>query len=88
MTKASAAHVPPLPRKLARASDEVLLARLEEIAAERERLDALLNERLAIFGALVERGVTHVKIASHAKVTKMAVAFALRPPETRRGKAK
>lgn len=91
----AADHVPPLPSRFSGLSDEELLDALEVLADDtagaKARYDQLLADRLAVFGELSDRGVTQKAMAERAKVTPMAVAFVLRPPERRRstpGKAK
>lgn len=88
----SADHVPPLPPRFSGLSDEELLAALDVLADDvqgaKARYDQLLADRLAVFGELADRGITQKRISEHAKVTPMAVAFVLRPPERRRSKPK
>jgi hypothetical protein len=74
----------------AKLTNDDLLTLLAKLAADigdtQETEKRLLAQRNAVFAELAGRGVTQVEMARHAGITPMAVAFALRPPERKRGK--
>lgn len=83
-------HIPKLPVKYRKLDEAGLLDALgviaDDVEGARARLDGLLDERLAVMGALAERGVSNRVMAERMNVTQWAVAFALRPPERKRGR--